>query len=339
MEEFSKALEVKDCEKILELLDDYLHTVEREDQIIELLEKLEDAAVECESYDLAHEIAHIYAHLNKEEKIIEPYKRILEKVKENEEKYIQALYHLADAYEHFGFLEEAINAYEELLNLERKRGDETEEALTLAHLALAHEELEDLEKAIEFMEQAREKFQKLNDELNYLISLVDLAHFYYEAGKDEKAEELIREVLKKPRSDEIEVNALLVKSEIEAERENYREAFKDISKAMLKALETDENLFLFAFETLQNFLEALFNEKLFEEVYENVDVLVNAFDDVNKDYANFFNALGELAKLKEGQEKAKARFEELYTSIENEELREILNDFKEKGVKFLNIGL
>ena len=338
MEEFLKALEKKDCEKILELLDDYLDSVGSEEELRELLKKLEEAAVDCESYDLAHEIAHIYAHLDDEEGLFRVYEVLLEKAKEKDS-YALALYHLAEAYEHFGFPEEALKAYEELLEIERKEGNESEEALTLAHIALVYEELGEMEKAVEFMEKARDRFQKLGDELNYLISLVDLAHFHHEAGEDEKAEELIKEVLKKPRSDEIEVNALLVKSEIEAERENYREAFKDISKAMPKALETDENLFLFAFETLQNFLETLFNEKLFEEVYENVDVLVNAFDDVNKDYANFFNALGELAKLKEGQEEAKARFEGLYTSIENEELKAILDELKSIGVKVLDIGL
>jgi len=336
MKEFWDAIEKKDCEKVLELLDDYLEQVEDEEELMRAAKTLEGLAIECRSYDLAHEIAHLYAHMG-EEDIFRPYRGILEKSKGDIEAYAEALYHLAEAYEHFGFPEEAVRSYEELLKMEE---DELERALTLAHMALAYEEMNELEKAIDFMEKAKGAFEKLKDETNYLVSLVDLAHFYYGAGMDEKAEEYIKEVLKSPRGTEIDVNALLVESEIYAGRGEYKRAFGNISKAMLQALEAeDENLFLFAFDTLLNFLDEMFAEKEFRGIYENVGILVEAFEDLNKDYGNFFKALGELARFKEGQEDAKGRFEEVYSSIEDEELREILDEFKEKGIKFLNVGL
>ncbi|ADT85023.1 hypothetical protein TERMP_02049 [Thermococcus barophilus MP] len=335
MKEFEKALKRKDCEAVLEHLDDYLEEIEKEDELRELLKKLEDLALECEgelAYELAHEIAHIYAHLDEIEKGIEVYKKIAEKHKGDEEKYSEALYYLADAYEHFGMPDKAIDVYEKLLELERKRGDKKEEALTLAHMAVNYEELGDLDKAIELMEKARTLFEELGDEKNYLISLIDLAHFYYEKGEDKKAEELIKEVLKTPRDTDIEINARLIEAEVYAGREDYKGAFKSLSLALAKA-EENEELFEFAFDTLTEFVKDLFNEKLYREVYENIDVLVNAFEE-DKELKNFFTAIRELAKMKEGREN---KFEEVYSKISNESLSEILEDLK--SPTFLNIGI
>jgi tetratricopeptide (TPR) repeat protein len=90
--------------------------------------------------------------------------KLAEKYKGDEEKYGEALYYLADAYESFGFPEEAIEVYKKLLELERKRGDKKEEALTLAHMAINYEELDDLDRAIELMNRARELFEELGGE-------------------------------------------------------------------------------------------------------------------------------------------------------------------------------
>lgn len=339
MKEFWDAIEKKDCEGVLELLDDYLEQVEDEEELMRTAGVLEDLAIECGSYDLAHEIAHLYSHMG-EEDIFRPYRRILEGSKGDLEKYAEALYHLAEAYEHFGFPEEAVKTYGELLKVEEEHGSELEQALTLAHMALAYEEMDELEKAIETMEKAKESFKRLGDETNYLVSLVDLAHFYYEAGDDGRAEAYIKEVLKSPRGTEIDVNALLVESELYAGRGDYKRAFGNISKAMLQSLEAeDENLFLFAFDTLLNFLDEMFGGKEFKGVYENINLLADAFEGLNGDYGTFFKAIAELARFKEGQEDAKNRFERLYSSIEDDELREILDEFREKGVKFLNVGL
>ena len=55
-----KALESKDCQKVLEYLDDYLEIIESEEELRELLQRLEELALECEeAYGLAHEITHI----------------------------------------------------------------------------------------------------------------------------------------------------------------------------------------------------------------------------------------------------------------------------------------
>jgi tetratricopeptide (TPR) repeat protein len=336
MREFIEALKKKDCEKVLELLDSYLEEIESEEELKEVLKKLEELAVDCESYDLAHEIAHIYVHLEEEEKGLKIYERIVEKAKDDEAKYTGALYYLADAYDHFGFPDKAIGVYKKLLEIERQRRDKKEEALTLAHMAIIYEELGDVEKAIELMEKAKGLFYEMEDNRNYLTSLVDLAHFYYEEGDVKKAKELIDEVLKSPRESEIEINARLVSAEIDANEENYRKAFKEINLAMLKGLEINEELFLFAFETLLDFLKEMFSEKLFKEIHKNVDIFVNSFEDLNKEYALFFKAIGELARFKEGEEKAKTKFEELYNSIENEELREVLDEFKKTGATFLS---
>lgn len=333
VKEFEKALERKDCEAVLEYLDDYLEEIKKEDELRELLKRLEDLALECEdelAYELAHEIAHIYAHLDEIEKGIEVYKKIAEKYRESEEKYSEALYYLAAAYEHFGLPEKAIEVYERLLELEEKRGDKKEEALTLAHMAINYEELGDLEKAIKLMNKARALFEELVDEKNYLTSLIDLAHFYYEKGEEERAKELIKEVLKTPRDTDIEINARLVEAEIYAGREDYKNAFKSLSLALVKAEESEE-LFEFAFDTLIEFIEDLFNEKLYREVYENIDVLVNAFEE-DKELKDFFMAIRELAKMKEGIEN---KFEEVYKKVPKE-LKEFIDELKKPK---LGLGL
>ncbi|NJE85557.1 tetratricopeptide repeat protein [Thermococcus sp. CX2] len=336
MNEFEKALAEKDCEKLLELFDDYIEGIEDEEKLREELKKLEEVVIECDDpYDLAHEIAHVYAHLDDVERGIELYKRIAERKKDDPEEYATALYYLADAYEHFGMPEKAIETYEELLKLEEELGNEREIALTLANLAINYDELGETEKALELMERARDIFSRLSDEKNHLISLLDLAHFHYELGDYEKAETLIREVLRSPREDEIEINAKLVEAEIWAGREDYKKAFLALRDALLKAVETSDELFGLVFDTLVDFIEGLFNEKAYREVYENVHLFAEAFED---DTADFFRAIGELARWKEGDEEAKKRFDELYSNVENEDLKAILDEWKRPKLS-LSVGL
>ena len=317
--EWEKALKEKDCEKLLELFDDYIENIEDEDTLREELKKLVKIVIECEDpYDLAHEIAHVYAHLGEIEEGIELYRKIAER-KKNSGEYVTALFHLANAYEHFGMPDKAIGVYEQLLELEKSR---KEEALTLAHMALNYEELGDLERAIELMERAGELFAELGDERNYLVSLIDLAHFYYEKGEDEKAEEFINEVLKRPRDTEIEVNARLVEAEIHSGRGHYRDAFKSLSKALLKARE-DEELFEYTFEMVTEFIEMLFNEGLYRELKDSLGIFVDVLED-DEGYRTFFEALRELAKFKLGEE---SRLEKIYNKIP-EELREFIDELR-----------
>ncbi|HII66839.1 MULTISPECIES: lipopolysaccharide assembly protein LapB [Thermococcus] len=337
MEEFERALKSRDCQKILEILDDYLEKIENEDELRAFLEKVETLILKCEgsdAYELAHEITHIYAHLGELDKGIEIYKKLVEKYKEEREKYLDALYHLADAYEHFGMPNKAIDVYEKLLELEKKIGNKREEALTLAHIAINYDELEEVDRAIELMNEASKMFKELGDERNYLVSILDLAHFHYEVGDYNRAEELILEVLKSPRDAEIEVNARIVDAEIKAAQENFKKAFSALRFSLLKALET-EDLFTLAFEALYEFITGLFEEKLYKEIYENIESLAEPFEDTNPEYTKFFIAIGELAKLKEGQEN---RYEEVYTSIEVNEFKELLDELKKIGTTVLKIG-
>lgn len=189
--EWKKALEEKDCEKLLELFDDYIDSIEDEETLRKELERLKEVALQCEDppYDLAHEIAHVYSHLGDVEAGIELYKKLVEMKKDDPEEYATALYYLADAYEHFGMPEKAIETYQKLLEHEEKvLKNEKEIALTLANLAVNYDEIGETEKAIELMEKAREIFERLNEEKNYLISLLDLAHFKYELGEYDEAE-------------------------------------------------------------------------------------------------------------------------------------------------------
>ncbi len=63
--EWEKALDEKDCERLLELFDDYIGVIEDEEGLRKELERLKDVVIECEDpYDLAHEIAHVYAHVS-----------------------------------------------------------------------------------------------------------------------------------------------------------------------------------------------------------------------------------------------------------------------------------
>ncbi|NJE05738.1 tetratricopeptide repeat protein [Thermococcus sp. M36] len=335
--QWEKALSEKDCERLLELFDDYIETIEDEETLREELKKLEEVVIECgDPYDLAHEIAHVYAHLDDAESGIELYKRIAERKEEDPEEYATALYYLADAYEHFGMPEKAIETYEELLKLEEEvLKNEREIALTLANMAVNLDEIGETEKAIELMERARDIFERLNDEKNHLISLLDLAHFRYEAGDYDTAEGLIKEVLRNPRENEIEINAKLVEAEIWAGREEYGKAFKALRDALLKAVDTGDEIFGLVFDTLVDFIEGLFNEGEYGTVAENMEAFAEVFED---DTADFFRAIGELARWKEGDEEAKKRFDELYAKIQNEDLKAILDEWKKPKLS-LSLGL
>ncbi|AIU69003.1 hypothetical protein TEU_00860 [Thermococcus eurythermalis] len=335
--EWEKALAEKDCEKLLELFDDYIDIIEDEETLRQELKKLGEVAVECDDpYDLLHEIGHVYAHLDDAEAGIELYKKVAERKKDDPEEYATALYYLADAYEHFGMPDKAIETYEKLLKLEEEvLKNEREIALTLANLAVNYDELGETEKAIELMERAREIFEKLNDEKNHMISLIDLAHFHYELGNYDTAEALIREVLRNPRDDEIEINAKLVEAEIHAGREDYDKAFKALREALLKAINVNDDVFGLVFDTLIDFIEGLFNEEEYEVIARNMEGFAELFED---DTAYFFRAIAELARWRAGEEGAKERFDELYSKVENEELRSILDEWKRPKLS-LSLGL
>ncbi|ASJ01586.1 tetratricopeptide repeat protein [Thermococcus gorgonarius] len=335
--EWEKALAKKDCEKLLELFDDYIDTIEDEEELKKELERLKEVVLECEDpYGLAHEIGHVYAHLDDVEGGIDLYKRLVELKKDDPEEYATALYYLADAYEHFGKPDKAIEVYAKLLKHEEEvLKNEKEIALTLANLAVNYDELGETEKAIELMERAREIFEKLNDEKNHMISLLDLAHFHYELGNYEAAEALIKEVLRNPRDDEIEINAKLVEAEIWAGREDYDRAFKALREALLKAINVSDDVFGVVFDTLIDFIEGLFNEGAYDVVAKNMESFAELFED---DTAYFFRAIGELARWKAGDEEAKKRFDELYSKVENEELKAILDEWKRPKLS-LSLGL
>ncbi|ASJ01930.1 hypothetical protein A3L09_00960 [Thermococcus profundus] len=325
--EWENALKEKDCEKLLELFDDYFDSIEDEETLRKELERVKEVAVECEDpYDLAHEIAHVYAYLDDIDGGIELYKKLVELKKDDPEEYATALYYLADAYEHFGMPEKAIETYQKLLQHEENvLKNEKEIGLTLANLAVNYDELGETEKAVELMERAREIFERLNDEKNHMISLLDLAHFKYELGEYDEAEALIKEVLRSPRDDEVEINARLIEAEIWAGREEYGRAFKALRDALIKAINVNDDIFGLVFDTLVDFIEGLFNEGSYNVVAENMKAFKELFED---DTAYFFEAIAELARWKAGDGEAKKRFDELYAKIENEELREILDEWK-----------
>ena len=335
--EWERALSEKDCEKLLELFDDYIDAIETEKELKKELERLEDVALECEDpYDLLHEIAHVYSHLDDIERAIELYKRVVEMKKDNTEEYATALYYLADAYEHFGMPEKAIETYQKLLEHEENvLKNDKEVALTLANLSVNYDELGETEKAIELMERARKIFEHIGDKKNYLISLLDLAHFHYELGDYEKAGSLIEEVLRNPRDDEIEINAKLVEAEVHAGREEYDKAFKALREALVRAINVSDEIFGVVFDTLVDFIEGLFNEGSYDVVAKNMESFAELFED---DTAHFFGAIAELARWKTGDEEAKTRFEELYSKVENEDLKSILDEWKRPKLS-LSLGL
>ena len=336
-EEWEKALSRKDCEKLLELFDDYIDAIESEEELREELKRLGEVAVQCDDpYDLLHEIGHVYAHLDDVESAIELYKRVVEGKKDDPEEYATALYYLADAYEHFGMPEKAIETYQKLLEHEENvLKNDREIALTLANLAVNYDELGESERAIELMERAGEIFERIGDEKNGLISLLDLAHFHYELGNYDTAEVLIKEVLRNPRDDEIEINAKLVEAEIHAGREDYDRAFKALREALLKAINVSDDIFGVVFYTLVDFIEGLFNENAYDTIARNMEAFAELFED---DTRHFFRAIAELARWRAGDEEVKARFDELYAKVENEELRSILDEWKRPKLS-LSLGL
>jgi len=319
-------LSEKDCEKLLELFDDYIEGIEDEETLRKELERLKEAVVDCDDpYELAHEIAHVYAHLDDVESGIELYRELAERRRNDPEEHATALYYLADAYDHFGMPEKALETYKALLELEEGLGNEKEIGLTLANMAIVRDELGDYGEALKLMERAREIFERIGDGRNLLISYLDLAHFHYELGNYDEAEAFLREIYKSPRDNEVEANAKLIEAEVWAGREDYRKAFLAIRDALLKALEDSDELFGLVFDTLTDFIEGLFNEGAYSVVADNVGIFAELFEDDTK---YFFKAVGELARWKGGDEDAKGRFDDLYSRVENEELREILDGWR-----------
>ncbi|AEC51464.1 hypothetical protein PNA2_0548 [Pyrococcus sp. NA2] len=324
MKEWETALKEKDCQKLLELFDEYFETIE-EEKLEEELERVGKVAVECENFDLLHEIAHLYDHLGEPEKGIELYKTVAEKRKERDlDEYAEALYYLADAYDHFGMPKEALKVYEELLKIEEKLNNKREVALTLANMAIIKDELGQTDEAIKLMEKAKDIFQEVSDERNYLISLIDLAHFNYRLGKYGEAKELIKEVLRNPVDREIEVNSRIVESEIYSGEGKYKEAALSLRDALQRA-EDDEELFGLVFDTIIDFIEGLLNEGKYNQVIEVSKVFSELFED---DTRYFFEAIGKIAEWKSGKEDAKIEVDELYKKIENEDLRAILDEWR-----------
>ena len=335
--EWEKPLSEKDCERLLELFDDYIDSIESEEELRKELKRLGEVAVECDDpYDLLHEIGHVYAHLDDVDEAIELYRKVVERRKDDPEEYATALYYLADAYEHFGMPKKAIETYQKLLEHEENvLKNEKEIGLTLANLAVNYDELGETERALELMERAREIFERIGDEKNHMISLLDLAHFRYELGEYEVAEALIKEVLRNPRDDEIEINAKLIEAEIWAGRGEYDKAFKALRDALLKAINVSDDIFGLVFDTLVDFIEGLFNEGSYDVVPRNMDGFAVLFED---DTAYFFRAITELARWKAGDDGAKKRFDELYSKVENEELRAILDEWKRPKLS-LSLGV
>jgi len=75
---------------------------------------------------------------------------------------------------------------------------------------------------------------------------------------------------------------------------------------------------------------------MYKEVYENMDSLADAFEEINKEYEKFFKAVKELAKLKEGLEN---EYTKVYESIAIEEFKELLDELKKIGTSVLSINL
>ncbi|WP_297462122.1 tetratricopeptide repeat protein [Thermococcus sp.] len=335
--EWERALAEGNCERLLELFDDYIDSIDDEEVFRQELRRLGGVAVECDDpYELLHELGHVYSHLGDVESAIELYRKVVERKKDDPDEYATALYYLADAYEHFGMPEKAVEVYRKLLEHEEKvLKNEREIALTLANLSVNYDELGETEKAIELMERAAGMFERLNDQKNRLISLLDLAHFYYELGDYERAERLIGEVLRNPRDDEIEINAKLVEAEIRAGRGDYDGAFKSLREALLKAINVNDDVFGLVFDTLVDFIEGLFNEGAYDVIAKNMESFAELFED---DTAYFFKAIGELARWKAGDEEAKKRFDALYQKVENGELKAVLDGWKRPKLS-LGLGL
>ena len=103
----------------------------------------------------------------------------------------------------------------------------------------------------------------------------------------------------------------------------------------MKAIDVNDDIFELVFDTLVDFIEGLFNEGSYDVVTKDMETFAELFED---DTAYFFRAIGELARWKGGDEEAKKRFDELYSKVENEDLRTILDEWKRPKLS-LSLGL
>ncbi|ASJ01039.1 tetratricopeptide repeat protein [Thermococcus gorgonarius] len=307
MEEIMRAIEEKDTKKLASLL--YYKVDELSDEQLEdILKKVEELALEKKDYELYKLVVYYYHEFLEVDKISE-----FEEVAEKEGSF-EAKFHLADLYFLLGELEKSFALYQSLLEEEIAKGNTEHVAEIYYNMALIQEELQDYEKAYELLELAEKKYEELKDEEKILHIQVYKAYVKFEMGDIYEAKAMLGSLL--PRVVETGNNALLAEihltfEEIFEEKDNYEAALQECLYAMLRAKGTE--YYDVAFDALVDVLWQLFLEDNFETVYNNIDMFKNAFPEL----AEFFEGVKYLALFKDGK-------------VEEEKLREIIEQVKDR---------
>lgn len=209
--------------------------------------------------------------------------------------------------------------------------NEKEIVLIFVNFVVNYDEIGEIEKVIEFMEKVREIFERLNEEKNYFISFFDLVYFKYELGEYDEVEVLIKEVFRNFRDDEIEINVKFIEVEIWVGRGDYDKVFKVLCEVFVKVIDVSDDIFGIVFDILIDFISGFFEEGFYEVVVKNMEVFVEFFED---DIVYFFRVIGEFVRWKVGDDEVKKCFDEFYEKVENEELKEIFDEWKKFKLVF-----
>lgn len=291
MEEILRAIETKDCDRLVGLL--YYKADElEEEQLGEILKRAEKLAVECKHFELYKLVVYFYLEFLEEDRIGE-FEALVKK-----EDTFEAKFHLADLYALIGELEKALDLYTQILEEETEKGNRENIAKIYYNMGLIHEEFTEYDKAIDLMEKAAEIFEELEREEDYLHTLVYIAYLKFEKGEISEAKAEIAELLPKlTDKPTIRSQAHLVVEEIFEDKDNYEAALQECLYAMIEG-KRGEYLDV-VFEALVDVIWQLMIEDEFETIYNNMDMFIRVSEDT--EMKQFFEGIKAVALFKDGK--------------------------------------
>ncbi|WP_042698532.1 tetratricopeptide repeat protein [Thermococcus sp. PK] len=288
MEELLKAIQEKDCKKLASLLYYKIDELSEED-LREVLEKVEKLALECKDYELYKLVVYYFLEFLGVDKVEE-----FEKLAEEEDSF-EAKYHLADLYYLLGELEKSLDLYRGLLEEETEKGNLENIARIYYNMGLIHEELLEYEKALELMDKAEKALEELGKEEDVKQIRIYKAYITFEMGETAKAKAELAELLSQNLDDRLKSQIHLVFEEIFEDEDNYEAALHECLYAMLCGRGSE--YFDVAFDALIDVVWQMMLEDRFEEIYNNIDMFARAFPEMKE----FFEGVKAVALYKDGK--------------------------------------
>ncbi|OUL23200.1 transcriptional regulator [Nostoc sp. T09] len=139
----------------------------------------------------------VYKHLGNYQQAIEFYQQSLELSRDIGDRYTEglSLMRLGSAYDSLGKYKQAIEFYQQSLEIAREIGAHDGEGNSLMNLGLSYIYLGKYQRAIEFCQQSLEIFREMGNRNSEGLSLMNLGIAYYSLGKYQQAIEFCQQSL------------------------------------------------------------------------------------------------------------------------------------------------